>query len=104
MITLIIDTANNRKNIVGLRINNKEFIQAADFASSKTQMILPMIDKILKEHELKMKDISAIQVNVGPGSYTGLRIGLAIANTLSFVFKIPINEKKIGEIILPIYT
>lgn len=103
MNTLIIDTADNKKNIVGLKINDKEYLQIEDVASNKTQMILPMIDKILKKYEIEMKDISAIQVNVGPGSYTGLRVGLSIANAFSFVLKIPINGKKVGEIILPIY-
>jgi tRNA threonylcarbamoyladenosine biosynthesis protein TsaB len=104
MNTLIIDTADNKKNIVGLKINNKKYLQTEDVASNRTQMILPMIDKILKKHAIELKNISAIEVNVGPGSYTGLRVGLSIANALSFALKIPINGKKIGEIILPIYS
>jgi tRNA threonylcarbamoyladenosine biosynthesis protein TsaB len=104
MNTLIIDTADNKKNIVGLKINNKKYLQTEDVASNRTQMILPMIDKILKKHAIELKNISAIEVNVGPGSYTGLRVGLSIANALSFALKIPINGKKAGEIILPIYS
>ena len=101
---LIIDTADNRKNIIGLRINNREYFQTKNVVLNKTQIILPMIDKILKKHDVKMKNLSAIEVNVGPGSYTGLRVGLTIANAMSFDLKIPINGKKCGEIILPIYT
>jgi tRNA threonylcarbamoyl adenosine modification protein YeaZ len=71
--------------------------------SNKEQVILLMIDKILKKYRVEPEDLSAIQINVGPGSYTGLRVGLAIANTLSFALKIPVNGKKIGKIILPIY-
>ena len=103
MITLILDTADNKKIKVGLNINGKEYIETKDIKSNKTQIILPMIDGILKKHSLKPKDLSEIKVNTGPGSFTGLRVGLAIADALSFALKIPINGKKVGTIILPIY-
>ena len=104
MNTLILDTADNKKIRVGLKINEKEYIQTERITSNKTQIILPMIDRILKKHLLKPEDLSAIEVNPGPGSFTGLRVGLAIANALAFVLKIPINEKRAGEIILPVYS
>lgn len=103
MVTLILDTADNKKITVGLIIDGKRDIQTKIITSNKTQVILPMIDKLLEKHSLKTGDLSGIQVNVGPGSFTGLRIGLAIANALSFALKIPVNSKKVGEIILPIY-
>jgi tRNA threonylcarbamoyladenosine biosynthesis protein TsaB len=103
MKTLIIDTADNKKNTVGLKIDNKEYLLTKNIPSNKEQIILLMIDKILKKYKVEPENLSAIQINVGPGSYTGLRVGLAIANTLSFALKIPVNGKKIGEIILPIY-
>jgi L-threonylcarbamoyladenylate synthase len=103
-IILAIDTADNKKNIVGLKIAGKKYFQTRDVSSNKTQVILPMIEKISNEHKINLKDISAIEVNVGPGSYTGLRVGLTIANALSFALKIPINGKKIGKVILPIYS
>ncbi len=102
-ITLLIDTADNKKITVGLNINGKEDIKTETITSNQTQIILPMIDEILKKHSLKPEDLSEIQVNAGPGSFTGLRIGLAIANALSFVLKIPVNGKKVGKIILPVY-
>ena len=101
---LILDTADNKKIMVGLIINGQKNIQTKRMTSNKTQIILPMIDKILKRYSLRPEDLSGIQVNAGPGSFTGLRVGLAIANSLSFVLKIPVNGKKVGEIILPIYT
>ncbi len=103
MITLILDTADNKKITVGLIINGKKDIQTKKIASNKTQIILPMIDEVLKKHSLKQEDLSEIRINPGPGSFTGLRVGLSIANALSFALKTPINRKKIGEIITPIY-
>lgn len=103
MSTLILDTADNKKITVGLIINGKKYIQTEKITSNRTQIILPMIDKILKKHSLKPEDLSEIRINAGPGSFTGLRVGLAIANALSFTLKIPVNGKKIGEIISPVY-
>lgn len=103
MTILIIDTADNKKILVGLKINGKEYIQTEKIDSNKTQIILPQIDKILRKHSIRLEEVCAIQVNAGPGSFTGLRVGLAIANALSFTLKIPVNGKKVGEIILPTY-
>jgi L-threonylcarbamoyladenylate synthase len=102
-VVLLIDTADNKKNIVGLKINGKKYFLTKDVSSNRTQVILPMINEILKKHKLTLSGLSAIEINIGPGSYTGLRVGLSIANTLSFSLKIPINGRKLGEIILPKY-
>ena len=102
-VTLLLDTSDNKKITVGLDINGREYINTKKITSNKTQIILPMIGKILKKHSLESKDISEIQINAGPGSFTGIRVGLAIANALSFTLKIPVNGKKVGEVILPIY-
>lgn len=104
MITLVLDTADSKRITVGLTVNGLKDIQTKNMIHNDAQIILPMIDGILKKHSLKPENISKIKINVGPGSFTGLRIGIAIANTLSFVHNIPVNGKKIGEIILPVYT
>jgi tRNA threonylcarbamoyladenosine biosynthesis protein TsaB len=104
MITLALDTADNEKITVGLIVNGRKDIQTKNMIYNNAQIILPMIDGILKKHSLRPEDISEIKINVGPGSFTGLRVGIAIANALSFALKVPVNGKKAGEIILPVYT
>jgi len=49
---------------------------------------------LLTENKLTLKMITAIDINTGPGSYTGLRVGMAVAQTLSFFLDIPLNGKK----------
>lgn len=67
-----------------------------------SQVLLPMIVGILKKNKIDFSDLSAIEVNPGPGSFTGTRVGVAIANALGFALNVPINGKK-GKIVIPIY-
>lgn len=55
-----------------------------------SEKLMPLIEELMDELELKLKDIDVIAVSEGPGSYTGLRIGAAIAKSLAFAAKIPI--------------
>ncbi|MDG2387711.1 MAG: tRNA (adenosine(37)-N6)-threonylcarbamoyltransferase complex dimerization subunit type 1 TsaB [Planctomycetaceae bacterium] len=46
--------------------------------------IFQVLDELLKEHSLKPADIGRIAVSIGPGSFTGLRIGVVAAKTLAY--------------------
>jgi len=52
--------------------------------------IQPAIDKIIKGSGRNLTDLHAVGVSIGPGSYTGLRIGLSTAKGLCFALKIPL--------------
>ena len=62
---------------------NQEFKEHAKF-------LHPAIDHLLKENNIIPIDISAICVTDGPGSYTGIRVGLAAAKGLCYALKIPL--------------
>jgi L-threonylcarbamoyladenylate synthase len=101
-IILGIDTADNKKISITIEINGeKREINMENERGS--QVVLPAIEKILKENNLSLRDISGIRVNSGPGSFTGLRVGVSIANTLAFVLKVPINEKELSLLEEPKY-
>ena len=55
-----------------------------------SQTILPMSDELLKSLNLKISDIDVFSVCVGPGSFTGLRIGMATVKTFSQALSKPI--------------
>lgn len=59
-----------------------------------SQVLLPLINKILKKNKLKFKDLKGIEVEIGPGSFTGLRVGVSVANALAYSLNIPVNGKK----------
>lgn len=103
MIKLLIDTSNNKEIKVGLNIEGKEEILTQQSDLWKAQAVLPLLDSLLKKNNLTLKDINSIELSEGPGSFTGLRVGAAIANALGAWLKIPINGKKVGEIVEPNY-
>ena len=55
-----------------------------------SELLMPHIDKILAMAEVSKAEIKAVAVSVGPGSFTGLRIGLATAKTLAYALKVPL--------------
>ena len=71
----------------GELISLKE-INTGDY--SHAEMLHPLINKALQESKLTIKDIEAIAVGKGPGSYTGLRIGVSAAKGLCFANDIPL--------------
>ena len=91
---LLIDTSSNKIIRIGIRINGKEYIMKRKIGKHKAQVVLPMIDKLLKEQRISLKDLKAVEVNAGPGSFTGIRVGMAIANAFSFALKIPVKKIK----------
>ncbi len=58
-------------------------------ALTHSQTLIPMTEQLLKNTCLTIKDIGAIAVNAGPGSFTGVRIGVAAAKGLAFPDDLP---------------
>lgn len=53
---------------------------------------ISLLDDLLKEFSIKAKDLNEVIVVTGPGSFTGVRIGVVIAKTLGFCLNIPIKS------------
>ncbi len=98
---LFIDTSSNQKTIIWL--GEKETVK--DSSVWRSQVVLPMIKELLDMQDLTLQDITEIEVATGPGSFTGLRVGVAIANALGFALQIPVNGKLISgkQVVLPTY-
>jgi len=84
---LFIDTSDNTKTIIGFDKKRWTFPTKED----KSQQLLSLINQALKKQKKNLKDISEIEVNLGPGSFTGLRVGVSVANALGWALKIPVN-------------
>lgn len=58
--------------------------------ANHAETLLPLIDTVLKRTGLSLTEISAFAVSIGPGSFTGLRIGLSTVKGLAYGWKIPV--------------
>ncbi len=73
--------------------NDKKVIELEedyDSTYSHAERLHNFIDKVIKEAGLVPKDLSAISISKGPGSYTGLRIGVSAAKGLCYALDIPL--------------
>ena len=64
--------------------------EIAEEGYSHAERLHVFIEEIIKEAGITMKDLAAIAVSQGPGSYTGLRIGVSAAKGLCFALDIPL--------------
>lgn len=58
-------------------------------ALTHSQTLMPMVDVLLKNTGLSVNDINAVAVNAGPGSFTGVRIGVAAVKGIAFPKNLP---------------
>ena len=92
-IILGIDTSTDNCS-VGLLINNQVIERNEIAKSAHSEKLIQFIGEILEESKITIEDLTCIGVNIGPGSFTGLRIGLSTAKGLAFPHKIPILPVK----------
>lgn len=97
---LFIDTTHI--NTIFLRIGEKEFTVER---AKNSQSVLPLIENSLQDLNLSLSDITEIETQQGPGSFTGLRVGVSIAQTLGWVLGVPVNGKRVdkGEVVTIVY-
>ncbi len=91
--TLYIDTSKSNIVIVSLKTAEKELKKESE-QKFGSQALISLIQEIIKEGQIELKDLGEIKVETGPGSYTGLRVGAAVANALGYSLGIPVNGKK----------
>ena len=96
---LSIDTSESDITIIGLDDQQWRF----KTKKHRSQQLLGLIEQTLKKQKEELKEIKQIEVNLGPGSFTGLRVGIAVANALGWALKVSINGKEIGKLVEPRY-
>lgn len=94
---LYIDTKDQKIIRVSLKKNGEVVKSLSKKNEYGSQVLLPLISKLLDREKLTFKDLKAIEVETGPGSYTGLRVGVSVANALGFALGIPVNGKNLED-------
>lgn len=88
---LIINSANSNL-IVLLNCDGKVSFLNEESVQKHNEIILTLIDDLLKKNNIALKDIDSFGVVVGPGSFTGIRVGIATIKAFRDVF----NKRAIG--------
>lgn len=90
MISLFLDTCNHQI-FIGLLKDNK-LIDRFSFINDNnlSEKLLPSIKEILDHNSIDKKELNEIYVSIGPGSFTGIRIGVTVAKTMAWSLKIKI--------------
>lgn len=85
MNVLALDTSTRHAVLVVERTDGSRFAATPDPARRHGRSLIPALRNLLAEASLSAHDLDGLAVGLGPGSYTGLRIGLTAAKTLAYV-------------------
>jgi tRNA threonylcarbamoyladenosine biosynthesis protein TsaB len=95
-IDLYIDTADFNKATFAVSDGKKIARSVYKIDPHRSYETLSCLEKFLLQHKIKLEDgthlpVKKIVVNKGPGSYTGVRVGMTIAMALGFVWNVPVK-------------
>lgn len=99
MTILAIDTSNLTVGVALIKDGKVIAEHISHLKKNHSVRAMPAIDELLKECGLKPSDLTQIAVAKGPGSYTGVRIGVTIAKTLAWSLNIPVKTVSSLEVL-----
>lgn len=100
MYSLLIETSTEQGLLAFYRDHQPVFLGNLPPGALNSKNLLPEIHRGLAQLGLKVKDLTYIAAGVGPGSYTGIRVGVITAKTLAFAANLPL----IGLCTLELWT
>lgn len=90
MLILAVDSATPVAGVALLKDNKLLYEELTNYKKTHSETLMPMIDRALATCECTLQDLTAIAVTEGPGSFTGLRIGMGTVKGLSLAAGIPV--------------
>ncbi len=81
---LVIDTSTDQPAVAIMSTDGGVHVSSCLATGRHGRDLVPRIGDLLREADLTVMDLGAVAVGLGPGSYTGLRIGLTAARTLAY--------------------
>ena len=70
---------------------DSKFISATyDIGMRQSEILVPSIDELLKKAELKPSELNATALTIGPGSFTGLRLGISALKAIELAYNVPV--------------
>ena len=90
MKVLAVDTATSWQSVAILDDSHVLALHGQDAAGSHAKLLLPTIDRLFRETGLTVKQLDGLVVSIGPGSFTGLRVGLATLLGFRTISRLPL--------------
>ena len=87
---LAIDTSSAWCSVALSIDNNEPLFRHDPVSAGASQLLLPWIEEMLIQADISLHDLDAIAIGVGPGAFTGIRLGLAVAQGLAFSSRLPV--------------
>ncbi|EIW19973.1 MULTISPECIES: tRNA (adenosine(37)-N6)-threonylcarbamoyltransferase complex dimerization subunit type 1 TsaB [Pelosinus] len=87
---LAIDTATLVSSVALATVDNVLAEITLQTKKTHSELLMPHIAKLLDMAQVAKSDLKGVAVSIGPGSFTGLRIGLSTAKTLAYALQIPV--------------
>ena len=100
---LAVDTSTEACS-VALQIGSETIAKFADEPRSHSRLLMPMVQQVLAEAQIKVNQLDAIGVSIGPGSFTGLRIGFAAVQGMAYGADIPVAPVSTLELMAATYV
>jgi len=85
MISLYIDTSTKYLCLGVAKDYNIIYKYQQEAIKKQSELTIPQLKKVLEEVNLNLADVDEVNVTIGPGSFTGIRIGMCIAKVLASV-------------------
>lgn len=86
---LAIDCAVSRL-CIALKYEDKLISEILDIGMKQSEMLVPTIDEIMNKMGCKAENLDATALTIGPGSFTGLRLGISALKAIELAFGIPV--------------
>ena len=87
---LAIDTSSAWCSVALSIDNNEPLFRHDPVSAGASQLLLPWIEEMLIQADISLHDLDAIAIGVGPGAFTGIRLGLAVAQGLAISSRLPV--------------
>lgn len=96
MILLSVDTSGHKGSLALARIDNDRVGETHQCVWTKkamhSEIATVQLQELLSKAHLQLSDLTHLAVNVGPGSFTGLRVGISLVKTLAYSLQIPVAK------------
>lgn len=104
MKSLLLDTSNSFINIYIVENNNILVSKSIKVDKDMSNIIIPSIKEIFDNLSFELNNVDKLFVTIGPGSFTGVRIGITVAKTISYSLNIPLYPISTLEFLASIST